>query len=161
MSQTRTPPSERIASSFKQLTISSNDRRLASDELCKAIEKLDIALNKAAPGVSAWHKIAGREDEDRNFWSRDIGYCNVGNNWGIALRKTSGNHNVGIYEEQVWLFKDAPPWMCTESVGKIPDLFDELIKRTDDTTKKLRARATEAEELAKGVVAATDEGEGW
>jgi cytochrome c-type biogenesis protein CcmE len=41
--------------------------------------------------------------------------------------------------------------MCVESVGKLPDLFDELIKRTVETTAKIKARTVEAEELAAAV----------
>jgi hypothetical protein len=161
MAEKKTPPGERIASSFKKLTTSSNDRKSASGEVASAISKLDSALNTLNPGVSAWHKIAGGEDENGNFWTRDIGYSKIGHKWGIALRMTSGNHGFGVYDEEGWLFNDAPPWMCVESVGKIPDLFDELIKRTEDTTRKLKARAIEAEELAKAIVATTNEVEGW
>jgi len=161
MSQNKIPPPERIASSFRQLTAAASDRKLATEELATAISKLDAALNTLNPGVSAWHKIAAHEDQDGSYWSRDIGYTMVGKRWGIALRRASGHNTFEIYNEEVWLFNDAPPWMCVESVSKIPDLFDELIKRTQDTTKKLRARSTEADDLAKAVIAAAAEMEAW
>ncbi len=56
-----------------------------------------------------------------------------------------------MYDEEVWLFSDAPRWMQIESVGKIPDLFDELIKRTEDTIKKIRAKTIEAGDLATAI----------
>lgn len=41
--------------------------------------------------------------------------------------------------------------MQIESVSKIPDLFDELIKRTDDTLKKIRSKTIEARDLATAI----------
>jgi hypothetical protein len=141
-------PSERIASSFKQLAVSSAELNSAVGELAVNISPLDKALAKLELGVSACHKIAGYDEGFGSFWSRDIGYSKVGKRWGIALRKASGHHEADRYEEEVWLFSDAPRWMQIESVGKIPDLFDELIKRTEDTIKKIRAKTIEARDLA-------------
>jgi hypothetical protein len=58
---------------------------------------------------------------------------------------------VDQHSEQVWPFNDAPRWMCVESVGKLPDLFDRLISQSVDTTEKIKATTIEAEELAAGV----------
>ena len=38
--------------------------------------------------------------------------------------------------------------MAVESAGKLPDLFETLVKRTIETTEKLKARKKEADELA-------------
>jgi len=54
------------------------------------------------------------------------------------------------------LFGEAPRWMQIESVGKIPDLFDELIKRTESTIRMLKAKAIEAKNLAAAISAAAD-----
>jgi hypothetical protein len=54
-------------------------------------------------------------------------------------------------EIETWIFKDAPRWMQIESVGKIPDLFDALIKRTQETAEKLRAKTVEARQLARAL----------
>jgi hypothetical protein len=145
------PPAERLASSFKQLALSSTSLNSAVGELCENISPLNKALNGLNLGVSAWHKIAGHEDQEGSFWSRDIGYTKVGQIWGIALRRTSGNGTWGTYDEEVWLFPDAPRWMQIESVGKIPDLFDELIKRTEDTIGKIKAKTVEATDLANAI----------
>ncbi|MGI0079876.1 MAG: hypothetical protein ACRECH_09640 [Nitrososphaerales archaeon] len=151
---TQIPPKERIASSFKQLSAVSADLNLAADEFSKTISILDKALKSLNLGVSAWHQIAGNEDEQYgDFWRRDIGYAQVKGKWGIAIRKTWGNNYHDRYEEEEWLFADAPRWMCIESIGRLPDLFDELIKRTEETTTKIKARTSETKEL----VAAIDE----
>jgi hypothetical protein len=154
MTEKKIPPGERIASSFKKLAASSTDLNAAAAELGQSIEKLDRALGRLNLCVSAWHKIAGAEDRNGPYWSRDIGYARVGKHWGIALRSVSGDEFLGDRDEEVWLFNDAPPWMRVESAGRIPDLFDELIKRAEDTTSKMKARSAEANELAKAVTAA-------
>lgn len=153
------PPSkERIASSFKELSTVSNELNQAADEFGGTISTLDKALKSLNLGVSAWHKFAGNEDgESGYYWSRDIGYAQVGNKWGIALRKTHGNYHLDDYEEEVWLFADAPRWMCIEGIGKLPDLFEDLIKRTKDTTDKIKKKTVEAKELAAAITAAVAE----
>ncbi len=159
MTQEKTiPAKERIASSFKQLAAVSTDLNSAADELSKTITSLDEALGALNLGVSAWHQVAGNEDpQNGSYWSRDIGYARVRNTWGIAIRRTWGNHLYGDYDEEEWLFADAPRWMCIESVGKLPDLFEDLIKRTEETTGKIRAKTNEAKELAGAITAAASE----
>jgi hypothetical protein len=145
---------ERIVNSYNQLAACSTSLSAAADELCENIAPLNSALKKINLGVSAWHKIAGNEDENGYYWRRDIGYVQVGRQWGIALRKAEGGD--GEHEEEVWLFGEAPRWMQIESVGKIPDLFDELIKRTESTIRMLKAKAIEAKNLAAAISAAAD-----
>ncbi|PYU93221.1 MAG: hypothetical protein DMG25_09995 [Acidobacteria bacterium] len=152
------PPKERIASSFKQLSVVSTDLNLAADEFSKTISTLDEALKSLKLGVSAWHKVAGHEDEQYgDFWTRDIGYAQVKGKWGIAIRKTWGNNFHDHYEEEVWPFADAPRWMCIESIGRLPDLFDDLIKRTEETTTKIKAKTSEARDLAAAISQAASE----
>lgn len=144
-------PKERIASSFKQLAAVSADLNDAAKELGRSVGSLEAALRSLNLGVSAWYAIAGDEDNDGSYWSRDIGYTRIGDQWRIALRTANGNYQVGHYSEQVWAFNDAPRWMCVESVGKLPDVFDRLISQSMDTTEKIKARTVEAEELAAAV----------
>lgn len=152
------PPKERIASSFKRLSVVSTDLNSAADEFSKTISALDEALKSLRLGVSAWHQVAGNEDEQYGgFWTRDIGYAQVKGKWGIAIRKTWGNNFHDDYKEEVWLFADAPRWMCIESIGRLPDLFDDLIKRTEETTKKLKAKTNLARELAGAISEAASE----
>jgi len=157
MPENKTPPAERITASFKQLAVSSHDLTSAADDLGRAISTLDAALKTLNLGVSAWHQIARNEEPHGSYWTRDIGYTKVSGKWGIALRKTSGYYPTAEHHEEVWLFSDAPRWMCIESVGKIPELFEELIKRTEETTKKIRAKTTEAGDLAAAISAAASE----
>jgi hypothetical protein len=151
------PPSERITSAVKQLAIFSADVKSAADELCENIAPLDAALAQFDLGVSAWYEIAGNQREDGSCWSREIGYAKVGKKWGICLKKAEGHVAAEYGNEEVWLFKDAPRWMQIESVTKIPDLFETLIKRADDTVKKLKAKSRQAEELADALNTALKE----
>src|SRR5713226_3010988 len=158
MSQEKIPAADRITSSFKQLAVASKDLNVAANELGKTISLLEDALKPLNLGVSAWVQIAGHEDDDGgSYWTRDIGYARVGHKWGIALRKTWGHNGYDQHDEEVWLFNDAPRWMCIESIGKLPELFDDLIERTQDTTKKLKARTDQTKELVAAINTAAAE----
>jgi hypothetical protein len=149
MAEAKIPPTERIAASFTQLSTCTQECNAAAADLAEAISKLDNALFTIKPVTAAWHDIA-RHDEPQtgNYWSREIGWAKVGDKWGIALKRTWGNEYSDNHEEEAWPFKDAPRWMAVESVGKLPDLFEELLKRTRETTEKLKARTVQANELA-------------
>ena len=151
MEKKKVPPTERIAESYKQLSAASSELNSAANELGETISTLDAVLHALKLGVSAWHVIAGNDgDEKGNYWSRDIGYAKVGNKWGIAIRRTWGNH-ADHHGDETWLFGDAPRWMCIEAAGKLPELFDDLIKRTQESTEKLRAKTAETKKLVAAI----------
>jgi hypothetical protein len=81
----------------------------------------------------------------------------VGQQWCIAFREASGDQSDGDHSETIYPFDRAPRWMVIESLGKLPDLFETLIDRVKDTTKKLRARALQTKELVAAVNAAIAE----
>ncbi|HXP85876.1 MAG TPA: hypothetical protein VN841_14225 [Bryobacteraceae bacterium] len=149
----KVPAAERIASSIKRLAATSTELKVATGELGQALSSFDKAL-QTLNLVPAWHKVAGHEDEHGNYWTRDIGYTKVQSEWGIALRRTRGNEFSGDHEEEVWRFNAAPHWMQIESLSKIPDLHEELIKRTEETINKIKAKTVEANELATALNAA-------
>jgi hypothetical protein len=148
MPKPKVPPTERIASSFKELKSLSPDLHAAARELSKSVSNFSDKLELLDLGVSAWANIAAGEDDDNGYyWSRSVGYTKLSHKWGIALRQSSGNRNDGEYDETVWKFSEAPHWMVIESVAKLPDLFETLIERVRDTITKLRARKNLADEL--------------
>src|SRR4051812_49097130 len=125
MPQEDVPAKERIAASFKQLNTISADLNEAAKELGQSITSLEIALKGLKLGVSAWYEIAGSQNENGSYWSRDIGYTRIGHEWRIALRTTSGHDAVDdSHSEEIWAFNEAPRWMCVEAAGKVPDLFE-------------------------------------
>jgi hypothetical protein len=151
------PATERIASSIKRLTVTSTELTAVTTELGQAFSSFDKALQELNL-VPAWHKFAGGEDDNGNYWSRQIGYTTVQGEWAIALKRTWGNGFGDDYNEEVWRFNKAPHWMQIESLSKIPDLYEELIKRTEETIKKIRAKTSEANELATALNAAIAKG---
>ena len=158
MPQPKVPPSERINASYKQLASISPELHSAAKELSKSIDELNNTLEPLNLGVAAWATIASGEDENSGYyWSRSIGYTQVDNRWAIALKQASGSHNPNDHDEQVWPFSRAPRWMVIESIAKLPELFDSLIDRVQDTIQKLRARAEQTRELIAAINAAAAE----
>jgi hypothetical protein len=151
-----TPPTERIAASLKRLTATSQELHSVGDELSEVIIAIEKSLKSANPCVTAWYTIAEHKWDGISFWHRDIGYAQIGKDWGIGLRTVNGFDGERD-EVETWLFKDAPRWMQIESVGKLPDLVDELIKRTEETTAKLIAKIVEAQRLSEALSAAVSE----
>ena len=152
------PPSQRVATSFKQLSAAALDLNSASDELGKAISAVDTALKGLNLGVPTWVTIHGGEDEYLDYWSRDVGYAKIDNKWGVALRSVSGNHNYpdeGSIES--WLFSDAPRWLRIEGIAKIPDLLEALIKKTEETTREIKLGIAEANQVASAITRAAEE----
>ena len=139
----------RISSSYKQLTQAATELNAVSDELGKFVTALDAALRRLNLGIATWLRLESREDGSGNYTKRDLGYAKVGNKWGIALRTMSGNHNdVEDSNVEEWLFNDAPRALRIESVEKLPDLFESLVKEADAATKQIRTKTERAQALA-------------
>lgn len=107
-------------------------------------------------GISAWIDIrSSDEPQDQSYWSEDIGYAKVGGKWGIALRTVRGNYNWPDQESvEEWLFNDAPRSLRLSAIGKLPTLLEELSKEAIENTNKIKARLSEAQEVANAVKAA-------
>jgi hypothetical protein len=139
----------RISSSYKQLTQAATELNAVSDELGKFVTALDSALRRLNLGIATWLRLESREDGSGNYTKRDLGYAKIGNKWGIALRTMSGNHNdVEDSNVEEWLFNDAPRALRIESVEKLPDLFENLVKEADAATKQIRTKTQRAQALA-------------
>lgn len=141
--------SERVSSSYRQLSLAASHLNLVSDELGKSIAVLDAALKKLNLGISTWSRLDRWEDAFGNYSTRYLGYAKVGNRWGIALRTVAGN-NTQPEEATVeeWLFNDAPRSLRIEAVEKLPDLFENLIKEADVAIRKVKAQSLSARQLA-------------
>ena len=151
------PLAERVTNSIQQLSLVATDLNKASDELGQAITAIDTVLQSLSIGVPTWTTIDSGEDvpEGSTYWSRDLGYAKVGKKWGISLRDVSGNYNWPDEENcDLWPFNDAPRWLRIQGVSKIPDLIEALIKNTEETTKKIRGKTTEANQLGYGLAQA-------
>lgn len=144
--------SERVSSSYRQLSLAASHLNLVSDELGKSIAVLDSALKKLNLGLATWLRLDRWEDAFGNYSTRYLGYAKVNNRWGIALRTVTGSNNTpedATVEE--WLFNDAPRALRIEAVEKLPDLFDSLIKEADATIRKVKAQTLSARQLASSI----------
>jgi hypothetical protein len=151
------PLAERVANSIKELSDVANDLNLASDELGKAISAIDTVLQGLSLGLATWTTLAKGDSTPNgtDYWSRDLGYAKVGNRWGVALRTVSGEYNYPDEEDcDTWLFNDAPRWLRTEAVEKIPDLIEALIKTAKTTTQNIQTKTAQANELATAMARA-------
>jgi hypothetical protein len=142
---------ERVTDSFTRLSSAAKDLNKVSDDLGKAIAAIDSVLQMLNLGVPTWVQIHGATSQYNgdDYWTRDLGYAKVGSRWGIALRTVDGCHSdpeAGQVES--WLFNDAPRWIRVEGIHKIPELLDELIKRTKETTETVKSKIDEANTLA-------------
>lgn len=149
--------SERVTTSFSKLTVAAKDLNKVSDELGKAISSIDSILQRLNLGVPTWTQIQGGEDPHSGmvYWSRDVGYAKIGNRWGIALCTREGDYSSPDEERcESWLFNDAPRWLRVEGIEKIPDLLEELIKNTEETTKKIKGKIDQAKQLADSLALA-------
>lgn len=143
------PLAERISATYPKLRSVAKDIHEASDELAKAIAPIEKILKKLNIGVPTWTMISGNDDDEGSYWSRDIGYTKLNAVWGLAIRTTSGYHNdPDSYSEDSWPFNDAPRWLRVDAIAKLPDLLETIVKRAEETTKKLRAKAKQASEIA-------------
>ena len=143
---------QRISSSYKQLTQAATELNAVSDELGKFVTALDSALRRLNLGIATWLRLESREDGSGNYTKRDLGYAKIGSKWGIALRTMSGNHNdVEDSNVEECLFNDAPRALRIESVEKLPDLFESLVKEADAATKQIRTKTHHAQVLASAL----------
>lgn len=143
---------QRISASYKQLTQAATELNAVSDELGKFVTALDAALRRLNLGIATWLRLESREDGSGNYTKRDLGYAKIGSKWGIALRTMTGNHN-DVEESHVeeWLFNDAPRALRIESVEKLPDLFESLVKEADAATKQIRTKTHHAQAIASAL----------
>jgi hypothetical protein len=151
-------PTERVNAAIKKLSVAAIDLNTASDELGKAIAILDAALKKLNLGISAWLQLSGNEDPyGGDWWSRDIGYTKIRDRWGIALRDRKGDYNNPQFDQsEEWLFNEGPRWLRIVAVGKIPELLEALLKQAEDTTKKIKGKTAEAQQIGAAIARALE-----
>ncbi len=146
------PLTEKIQTTFKQLSHAAVDLNTASDELSKPIYVCEAALKKLNLGIPAWAELSGH-DSGGYWWDRGVGYTQLKDRWGIALRTREGNANADPAndKEELWAFNDAPRWMRLEAVAKLPELLEALLKQAEDTTQKIRKKLSQANELVDAI----------
>jgi hypothetical protein len=134
----------RVASAISSLRTAAKDLNQISDELGKSISEIDSTLKKLNLGVAVWI-VTNRHSVDSSFANEMLGYAKIGSTWGIAIRKLSGDHEVPEeqWEEEDWLFNDAPRSLRIAAIEKIPELIEELSVRAIETTRQIREKLSD------------------
>lgn len=142
---------DRITAAIGKLTASAKTINDVSDELAAPIRAIEQALERLNIGVACWTTIsAGSEAWD--YWSHDVGYTSGRDGWFLAIRTVKGDERVPEREtEDVWAFNDAPRWLRTKAVDKLPDLIEALVEATNAAAKRLAEKVASAQEIATAV----------
>jgi hypothetical protein len=100
-------------------------------------------------GIPAWVKVKGWESNQGEYWSREIGYDRIANDWHIAIRERHG-HEAYPEDDTVytWSFNNAPRKSRIAAVNKIPDLLSQLVKEAERIARRLREKTIEVNALA-------------
>jgi hypothetical protein len=156
MSSTDDSLAERVQSSYLQLSAIASDLNSVSDQLGKSIAEIDDVLKKLNLGVSVWVTIVADEDVPF-YWTEDLGYSKIDGKWGISLRSVSGNYSEDSERVESWLFNDAPRALRLSAISKLPELLKKLSEEAAETTKKIKDRLKEAQQVVIALKTAVPE----
>jgi methyl-accepting chemotaxis protein len=158
MPSNNVPLTERVQSSYQRLSSASTELNTTSDELGKVIGALESALKKLNLGISTWVSFSTWNAPDGDgYFREDLGYDKINGKWGICLRTSSGRHSEPDYAEvEYWLFNDAPRKLRLSGIENIPELIEQLVEDTEDTTKRIKAKLGQAKELTAAINAIAD-----
>jgi hypothetical protein len=133
-----------IQSSFQQLSAAASSLNAASDRLTKIINEIESVLKPLNIGLHCWVKMGpGWSAPDGSSGYYQLGYTKVSGKWGIALSEVSDYSD----DDEVWAFNDAPRTLRLKAVDYIPQLLDELTKKTADATKDVTEKTEHAARL--------------
>jgi enamine deaminase RidA (YjgF/YER057c/UK114 family) len=145
------PPATRIASAVKKLAVSSTALNEATDEFSNVTAPLDEVLQKLNLGVDCWVRVQTFSGYHGDDLHHEVGYAKVNGRWGVALRSFEDERDRDEYSNmERWLFNEGPRAMRVAAIAKIPDLLEELVKKADKATRKVK----EGTESAREVIAA-------
>jgi hypothetical protein len=141
----------RISSSYKQLTQAATELNAVSDELGKFVTALDAALRRLNLGIATWLRLESREDGSGNYTKRDsvtqksaISGASPCARWpAITTTSKTPTSRSGC--------STTPAALRIESVEKLPDLFENLVKEADAATKQIRTKTERAQALASAL----------
>lgn len=152
-------PSVRIASAFKQLATSATALNQATDEFSQITAPLDEVLQKLNLGVECWVRFGTWGDPYEGSLHHEIGYAKVSGRWGVALRTVEEDASGDPTQSKIerWLFNDGPRLMRIAAIAKVPDLLEELVKKTDKATRKIKEGTQSARDVITAVQQAATE----
>ena len=141
---------ERMDSALRALVASAEKINAASDELARPVSSLDRVLKHLNVGVECWTEVNRFGDDDGwQYWGHDVGYTRHARKWCLAIRTVEGDERFPERERlEVWPFNEAPRYLRTKAVDKLPELIEALVKATDAAAKRLEGKVAPAEALA-------------
>jgi hypothetical protein len=142
-------PSVRIAQSFKQLANAATALKAATDEFSKVTAPLDELLQRLNLGVECWVRFRTWTYEDGTQKFHEVGYAKINGRWGVALRSIQDDDPTGAEYTSIdkWAYNEGPRTMRVDAVQKFPELLDELVKKADKHTRKLKEGTDTAREV--------------
>jgi hypothetical protein len=145
-------PDSLSATTKEELAAVSAELNTASNELGKPIETVERYLEILNLGVPAWVKVKGWESHHGEFWSRELGYDQIGNSWHVAIRETHGHEAYPDQESsRTWSFNTSPRKARISAIDKLPELLDELVKVARRTARRLQEKTAEATAFAESL----------
>ena len=140
---------DRLSAVYKKLAASADALSQASDELARPIRQVELLIQQLNIGLDTWVKIAsGADDDNDNYWRREVGYVKFWSGWELAIRRTTGSRSADQESSDTWPFNEAPRSLRIEAFDKLPELLEELINNADKTAKKLREKTQEAQAVS-------------
>jgi hypothetical protein len=144
---------ERVQNSVRQFPLAATNLNTATDQLGASVGQLDAILKKFSLGVPTWVSFTEQGSEfGDEYYTEQIGYAKIGGKWGIAIRAIDGSYQFpGKESVEQWLFSDAPRLLRVNSVEKIPDLLEALLKKAAETAVAIAQKAAEVDTLTAGI----------
>ncbi len=138
-----------LVDSLNRLKGTAVELNAASDNLGKLIAQADDALKRLNLGVPAWivfNEWSARDDS--GWWVRhSLGYARVDGRWGIAVAIDRRNEFTDDFENEEWLFNDAPRWLRLQAIGKLTDLIDKMADEANETARAIISQTTRVEQI--------------
>lgn len=129
---------------LKKLEESAKNLNACSDSLGEIVIEINTILKKLNLGISTWivQSEGGTLQEEK--WKRSFGYARIGGKWGLSIKYEIFNENRERVSIEEWPFNEAPRYMRIEVIGKLPDLIEEMVVRTNEIASKITNKTKEA-----------------
>jgi len=149
------PLSERVSTSFSELSTAAADLNAVTDELGKCVAQIDEALKRLNLGLTVWVPIShwnGNRYNVNAFGSQDLGYAKINGKWGISLREAEGDENDPDEPDvELWLFADAPRALRLSAIDKIPELLAKLSSSAAKAKTQIQDKLEDAQAVAAAI----------
>lgn len=136
----------RIQSKAEALTKASQNLNDLSDRLSVEVGEIETIVNALNLGVRV-NVIAETSSDDGGYdHILRLGYSKSTGKWGFIIEEFVEQSPDDTY--QVWAFKDAPRELRLKTVDRIPQLFDELVTKSDSLAAEISDKVKAAKQFA-------------